>query len=231
MVAETVQAQYETLEKIAARFGAQSQTQQQMIQNVRQRMDALRHGGWIGKGSTAFFSEMDGEVLPALQRLFDALRQAQVITTQIGATLHAAEDEAARPFRSSVSDSSVMTPDSGVSPLRPIIDTLKGISGVVDKAGNVVLIGATTLLALGLKAGSGYPGQVIVRMPELLKDLGVSGRWLRDLAGVSPYLSHINAANMATHIGTMVKTAIAVDALITTGKGYRGRGCMGATRR
>ena len=57
MSASIVQAQYEQLEQIAARFATAAETQQALFQRVNQRVDALRQGGWQGKGVAAFLEK------------------------------------------------------------------------------------------------------------------------------------------------------------------------------
>ncbi|MCB0202723.1 MAG: WXG100 family type VII secretion target, partial [Anaerolineae bacterium] len=61
-------------------------------------MDELK-GGWEGRGSNAFFSEMQGEVLPAVNRLRQAMQEASRITRQIAQTVKQAEEEASSPFK------------------------------------------------------------------------------------------------------------------------------------
>ena len=100
MSADIVQAQYEQLEQIAARFAAAAETQQALLQRVNQRVDVLRQGGWQGKGVAAFLREMDGEVGPAEQRLIDSLMTASDATRQISMTVRQAEVEAASLFQS-----------------------------------------------------------------------------------------------------------------------------------
>jgi hypothetical protein len=63
-------------------------------------MRPLEAGGWQGRGSTAFFNEMNGEILPAMQRLAAALDRARSVTHEIAHVVQQAEEEAARPFRS-----------------------------------------------------------------------------------------------------------------------------------
>jgi len=99
MSADIVQAQYEQLEQIAARFAAAAETQQVLLQRVNQRVDVLRQGGWQGKGVAAFLREMDGEVGPAQDRLIDALHTAGQTTTAISMAIREAEAYAASAFQ------------------------------------------------------------------------------------------------------------------------------------
>lgn len=98
MPAEVVQSQYEDLKKIADRFGRHAEAQKQLQQRVARSMSALQ-SGWQGKGSAAFFGEMNGKVLPVMKRMEDALRQAQVETNAIGQLIKVAEEDASAPFK------------------------------------------------------------------------------------------------------------------------------------
>ena len=100
-MADEIRADYEELEQIATRFANQSQAVEQMLQKVRSSMDKLENGGWIGRGSDAFFAEMNSEVLPATQRLQQALDEASRATKDIVQTVQDAEEEAGSRFRAS----------------------------------------------------------------------------------------------------------------------------------
>lgn len=99
MGADLIQANYEELEAIAKRFGHCADSNAEMSSRVRQGVEKLKQGDWIGKGSTAFFNEMSREVLPAIDRLTSALQQSQEVTRQIAIILQQAEEEASAPFR------------------------------------------------------------------------------------------------------------------------------------
>lgn len=100
-MSDEIRADYDRLEQVANQFANQSQAIGQMLQKVRGSMDPLEGGGWMGRGSDAFFSEMNSEVLPASQRLQEALDEANRVTRQIIQTVKQAEEEASSPFRSS----------------------------------------------------------------------------------------------------------------------------------
>lgn len=96
---DRIEADYDQLEQLSARFMNQSQAIEQMLQNVRSSMSSLENGGWIGRGSNAFFAEMNGEVLPASERLQQALDEASRMTRVIMQTVQQAEEEASTLFR------------------------------------------------------------------------------------------------------------------------------------
>lgn len=96
---DIIQADYDQLDAIAGRFGGQAEANQQLMAKVRQSMEPLQSGGWQGRGSAAFFAEMNREVLPAVQRMTTALNQARSVTLQVRDVMKAAEEKASRPFR------------------------------------------------------------------------------------------------------------------------------------
>jgi WXG100 family type VII secretion target len=98
-MADEIRADYDRLEKVASQFANQSQEIQQMLQKVRGSMEPLESGGWVGRGSDSFFSEMQSEVLPATERLQQAMDEANRVTNQIVQTVRHAEEEACSPFR------------------------------------------------------------------------------------------------------------------------------------
>jgi WXG100 family type VII secretion target len=97
-MSDTIQAEYDQLEQVASRFMNQSQAIQQMLQQVRSSMSNLE-GEWIGEGSESFFSEMEDEVMPASQRLQQALEEAGQVTKKIVEIVKQGEDEASSRFR------------------------------------------------------------------------------------------------------------------------------------
>jgi WXG100 family type VII secretion target len=99
MAAPVIQVEYDRLSEVATGFGRNADATTALQGQVQRSAQALRQGGWQGRGSTAFFAEMDGKITPAVQRLTAALREAQKVSTQIGYLMRQAEEEAARPFR------------------------------------------------------------------------------------------------------------------------------------
>lgn len=97
-MADQVQADYEQLGQVASTFANQSQAIQELLQRVRGGMEQLEDRGWIGLGSDAFFAEMQGVVVPAVQRLNQALDDGARMTNQIAQTLEQAEHDAESLF-------------------------------------------------------------------------------------------------------------------------------------
>ncbi|MCB0077369.1 MAG: WXG100 family type VII secretion target [Anaerolineales bacterium] len=99
MGALIIQAHYERLEQIAATFGAHAQRSAELRARLAQQADALVDSAWQGEAAQRFHAEMSRELLPALQRLAEALDEAQRVTLQIRDIIRAAEEEAAALFQ------------------------------------------------------------------------------------------------------------------------------------
>lgn len=99
MNGNVIQANYEQLEAIAGRFGQMAEENETLRANVMRGVEALRNGGWEGEGANAFLAEMDGTMFPAVDRLTNALAEAQKVTREIVRVIREAEEEAARPFQ------------------------------------------------------------------------------------------------------------------------------------
>ena len=100
MTAPFIQVEYQTLEAIAARFEQHAESNAVAHQRLRRQADRLRDS-WQGKGVTAFLAEMDGKLLPAYQRLVDALTESAATTHEILRIMREAEEKAAAPFQGS----------------------------------------------------------------------------------------------------------------------------------
>lgn len=94
-----VQCNYEDMDKIAAKFISESNETQATIQKLKQAVDLLRDGGWIGVGADAFYEEMDSFVFPNLDKLVQALEQAEQKTKQAVQKIHDTEDEQANKWK------------------------------------------------------------------------------------------------------------------------------------
>jgi WXG100 family type VII secretion target len=94
MPSPTVRANYDELKTIQQTFNQQADAVAKTNQALKARMETLKSGDWIGKGATAFYQEMDGQVMPSMNRLQRALAEASRITAQIAQLMKQAEDEA-----------------------------------------------------------------------------------------------------------------------------------------
>jgi WXG100 family type VII secretion target len=102
-MAETIQVDYEALNKIAASFGNSHEVTQQMRDAISVHIDQLRAGGWIGEGADAFYAEMDNLLLPAFKRLAETMRNAEYTTKEIISEMQSAEEEAEQSLNNNMS--------------------------------------------------------------------------------------------------------------------------------
>lgn len=99
MAAENIQIDYEEMARVAKQFERSAAETQQTLLRVRRQLTALQNGGWQGRGSASFMAEMNDEVLPAIDRLQAAMREAQRVTIQVARDMRQAEEEASNIFK------------------------------------------------------------------------------------------------------------------------------------
>lgn len=126
MSTRKIRADYDSLAQVAQAFGEQAGETRQTTQRLRQLLEVLQGGDWIGKGANAFYREMSADVLPTMARLASALEAGERVTLQISRFMKDAEEEAARAFQ---------------------LDGPSGLAGVVG--------GASVGAAAGAAAGDG----------------------------------------------------------------------------
>lgn len=99
MSADILQARYDQLDQVAARFAKAATNSAELQRSITRCVEVLERGGWIGHGADAFYAEMHGTLYPTMQRLVKALDQGRAVTLEAKAVLLAAEEEAAKLFR------------------------------------------------------------------------------------------------------------------------------------
>jgi WXG100 family type VII secretion target len=99
-MSDEIQCNYDDMEQISGQFSNQAQNIQAMQQKIRGSYAKLVDQGWIGAGANAFFDEMESLILPAQERLQDALEQAGQASQQIAESVKTAEQDASSLFRS-----------------------------------------------------------------------------------------------------------------------------------
>lgn len=104
VAAPKIQCDYGQFEQIAGAFAQHADDTAQLMRQVVQHVESLQSSGWVGVGANNFYREMFGEVLPGVQRLMVALRQANTSSHQIARLFRDAEQEAANLFGGSAGD-------------------------------------------------------------------------------------------------------------------------------
>ncbi|MCA0354118.1 MAG: WXG100 family type VII secretion target [Chloroflexi bacterium] len=96
---EIVQIDYQEANQLAQRFSKQQAQVQAILQSLRQTIQSLENGGWMGDAATACFKEFHSEVVPAYTRLCNVLGEGQSTLQGIATLFRQAEEEAATLFR------------------------------------------------------------------------------------------------------------------------------------
>jgi WXG100 family type VII secretion target len=98
LAAPRIRADYDQLGQVAQRFGAAAEASGATLAALQQNLQVLEGGDWVGQGARAFYQEMAQSVLPAFNRLNNALQTAQQVTQAISREMRQAEDAAAAVF-------------------------------------------------------------------------------------------------------------------------------------
>lgn len=99
-----IRCDYDPLKNVSGGFRKQEDSVKQTIGKLKSIVEQLNGGqDWIGKGATAFYQEMESEVLPALGRLQAAMSEAGKVTDQISQTYREAEEGMGSLWKVSVS--------------------------------------------------------------------------------------------------------------------------------
>jgi WXG100 family type VII secretion target len=97
-VAEQVRVNYETLDEMESKFTQLADDVQAMANKIKSLDSNLRQGGWVGRGSDAFYAEMDDLVMPAVARLRQALDEGGQTLNRLARIFGEAEEEAQSGF-------------------------------------------------------------------------------------------------------------------------------------
>ncbi len=100
MSANEVQVNYEQMNTNGKQAGELSQQMRQVSQRINSQLDNLKGGNWVGNNANKFYQEMDNTVMPAMQRLIDALSETESVVNTICRIFEGAEEEGSAGFPS-----------------------------------------------------------------------------------------------------------------------------------
>lgn len=120
-----------------------------MRADLQSKMEQLRGGDWKGDSANKFYAEMDGKLLPAVQRLDKALDEAGRITNSISKLVKQTEDDSAKIFVFAPQPS----PDNP-SPGSTAGGILGGLAGAAVGGALGGVAGAVAGAAVGAAAGA-----------------------------------------------------------------------------
>lgn len=75
-MADKTELNGEQLQNIAKKFQSEADELNNLLSQTRSKVDSLHGSGWIGRGADEFNNEMQSLMLPAFQRLVEALHNA-----------------------------------------------------------------------------------------------------------------------------------------------------------
>lgn len=93
MAAVEVRIDYEEMKALRSISEEQREKAQQLLRRVSDQVDVLKSDNWIGQNADAFYKEMDGDVIPALERLVRAFASMEATCDSLMSLFEAAEDE------------------------------------------------------------------------------------------------------------------------------------------
>jgi len=96
---DRVEADYQELQKLSNMMNQRADAIQQQYQMLKAKEGELLNGNWEGRGADKFQAEMEGEVLPALQKLQKALEMCSNALGQVANTFRQSEEQASNLFK------------------------------------------------------------------------------------------------------------------------------------
>lgn len=94
-----IQVEYEQMAGLSQRMRGRAEACSALRRRLQQALTPLQQGGWYGRGATAFFREMESDVLPAMNRLETALTEGHLVLDEMVRIFQQAEEEAAASLR------------------------------------------------------------------------------------------------------------------------------------
>ena len=87
----TIKLDFDAFKNIEGSFRAQETATQQTIGKLNKVIEQLRGGEWFGEGATAFYNEMDSEVMPAMKRLKEVMGEGDRVSKEMERLQHECE--------------------------------------------------------------------------------------------------------------------------------------------
>jgi WXG100 family type VII secretion target len=93
-----IKCNYDEAGQLVNIFKDQNSSVSAMTKKIQAAKDELSGGQWVGKGAKAFFAEMDQKVLPALNKLSQALEGGSQNISKASQAMQQAEDDSKNLF-------------------------------------------------------------------------------------------------------------------------------------
>lgn len=95
----TIKLDFDAFKNIEGSFRAQETATQQTIGKLNKVIEQLRGGDWFGEGATAFFNEMDSQVIPAMKRLQKVMGEGDRVSKEMERLQHECESNITSLFK------------------------------------------------------------------------------------------------------------------------------------
>ncbi|MBF8255356.1 MAG: peptidase C2 calpain [Anaerolineales bacterium] len=87
----TIKLDFDAFKNIEGSFRAQETATQTTIGKLNKVLEQLRGGEWFGEGATAFYDEMDSQVMPSMKNLRKVLAEGDKVSKDIEKVQHECE--------------------------------------------------------------------------------------------------------------------------------------------
>lgn len=84
---------YDEMSAIVKSFRSEQAEIEALLKQTKGKVESLHNNQWVGQGSEKFFDEMEGQLLPAVQRLARALGFAADTAQKIHEVIHRHDEE------------------------------------------------------------------------------------------------------------------------------------------
>lgn len=186
-MARIIQVDYDALQTGAVEFRRQADQVLCLTAFIRQGIDGLESGGWQGIAAQAFFTEMECDIMPALDRLSAALEASKNYTLLMQERFRAGEEQAARYF---MGESWETLPGSGETLTGTIIPDW--LPGVIKNAGRAWDVTQLVVILSHMRAGTAYADEIVLSGSQMIKTV---------IMGMdSGYVSHIRADHLVDDV-------------------------------
>ena len=109
-----MRADYDQMPKLSKGFEREAANVKRSIDSLKRTIEVLKGGDWFGEGATAFYREMETQVMPSMQRLLAVLEMAARITQAIERRFHEMEESITGLFSSMLGSISISVTIGGI---------------------------------------------------------------------------------------------------------------------
>jgi len=96
-MANTIQVNYDDMNNIIKGMKSEQAEMGNLYKQTKSKVESLHNNQWIGQGADKFFNEMEQSLLPAVQKLSEALGAASDAAQRVMSTIQSA-DEGTKSF-------------------------------------------------------------------------------------------------------------------------------------